>query len=165
MKKILSSLLTVMILSALCACSNDNISETADKSTSQIKESTMEYSEIAEKSDNQITVKVGDKSFTAQLYDNETARAFADMLPLTLNMNELHGNEKYYYLKSPLPSNSSDVGNINNGDIMLYGNDCLVLFYDSFSTEYSYTEIGYIENPSKLAEAVGSGDVTITFEK
>lgn len=165
MKKILLILLTVLILSAFCACSNDNVSETTVKSTSQIQESTMKHAQKNKKSDNVITVQVGDKSFTAQLYDNETAKVFSDMLPLTLNMNELHGNEKYYYLKSPLPSDSSNVGNINNGDIMLYGNDCLVLFYDSFSTEYSYTEIGYIENPSDLAETVGSGDITITFEK
>lgn len=118
-----------------------------------------------EKTDNTITVNVGGKSFSARLYDNETAKAFADMLPLTLDMNELHGNEKYYNLNSSLPTDSSDTGTINSGDIMLYGDNCIVLFYDSFSTEYSYTKIGYIEESTDLADTVGNGNVTVTFEK
>ena len=46
---------------------------------------------------------------------------------------------------------------------MLYGDNCLVLFYESFSTSYSYTPIGYVENPDGLAVVLGSGDVQITF--
>lgn len=87
------------------------------------------------------------------------------MLPLTINMEELHGNEKYYYLDNSLPTESSNVGEINTGDIMLYGSDCLVLFYDTFDTSYSYTRIGYITDTAGLKDAVGSGSVTITFEK
>ncbi|MDE6110389.1 MAG: hypothetical protein K2F65_00590 [Eubacterium sp.] len=118
-----------------------------------------------EKFDNRITVKIGNESFTAELYDNETAKAFAEMLPITLDMNELHGNEKYYYFNNSLPTDTSDIGKINSGDLMLYGSDCLVLFYDSFSTNYRYTKIGHIENSSDLANAVGNGNITITFDK
>ena len=35
-----------------------------------------------------ITITIGNSSFTARLYDNETAKAFSDVLPLTLDMNE-----------------------------------------------------------------------------
>lgn len=115
------------------------------------------------KETNSIIIKAGDKSFSAQLYNNKTAQAFADMLPLTINMIELNGNEKYYYMNNPLPSDSSKVGFINNGDIMLYGDDCLVLFYDSFSTSYSYTKIGQIDNPQELADTLGDGDIQIKF--
>lgn len=48
---------------------------------------------------------------------------------------------------------------------MLYGADCLVLFYESFSTSYSYTRIGAVENVSGLAAAVGRGGVTVSFAK
>lgn len=41
-----------------------------------------------------ITVTVNGRDFTATLEDNETARAFYEMLPLTLEMDELNGNEK-----------------------------------------------------------------------
>lgn len=165
MKNFLLIISTVLILSFLCACGNENVGSAVSESAVKIKESTVKNFDKSEKSDNTFTVNIGDKSFSAQLYNNETAKAFADMLPLTLSMNELNGNEKYYNLKKPLPSDSSEVINIKSGDIMLYKSNCIVLFYDSFSTDYSYTKIGYIENPSELADAVGSDDITITFNK
>ncbi|MDE6752433.1 MAG: hypothetical protein K2J59_06675 [Eubacterium sp.] len=64
-----------------------------------------------------------------------------------------------------MPTDHLNIDNINSGDIMLYGNNCLVLFYKSFLTEYSYTKIGYIENSSNLADAVGSDNITVSFEK
>ena len=54
--------------------------------------------------------------------------------------------------------------NINAGDLMLYGSNCLVIFYESFSTSYSYTKIGHIDNPEGLAETLGSGNIKVTFE-
>lgn len=110
-----------------------------------------------------ISITVGGSVFFAKLYDNDTARAFPALLPMTLNMSELNGNEKYYYLPDKLPTDSQKVGNINTGDLMLYGSDCLVLFYESFSTSYSYTRIGYIEDVSGLTDALGSGSVVVAL--
>ena len=86
-----------------------------------------------------LNIKVGDKNFTATLESNNTTKSLLEKLPLTISMSELHGNEKYYYFNESLPTNSERIGNINTGDLMLYGSDCLVLFYKSFSTSYSYT--------------------------
>lgn len=110
-----------------------------------------------------ITVTVGGKTFTATLAENETADAFKALLPLTLDMTELNGNEKYNYLTGSLPTSASNPGTIHAGDIMLYGSSCVVLFYKTFDTSYSYTRIGQVDDPTGLAEAVGSGDVTVTF--
>ena len=112
-----------------------------------------------------VTVTVGSQTFTAELYDNETAQAFAAMLPLELDMTELNGNEKFFYLDSSLPTNASRPDSIQAGDLMLYGSECVVLFYESFSTPYSYTPIGRVQNPEGLAEALGSDNVTVTLEK
>lgn len=112
-----------------------------------------------------ITVTVGDRKFIATLKQNATAQAFRNMLPLTLPICELNGNEKYYYLDSSLPTQASSPGTIHAGDIMLYGASCVVLFYDTFSTSYSYTPIGRIDNPAGLREALGTGGVTVAFER
>lgn len=107
---------------------------------------------------------IGNKEFSATLYDTTSAQAFAKLLPMTLSMSELNGNEKYKYLSTALPTNSESVGTINAGDIMLYGDNCIVLFYKSFTTRYSYTRIGKIENVAGLQQAVGSGSVSVTFQ-
>lgn len=117
----------------------------------------------SDSNDNLISVTVGGKTFTATLADNETANAFKALLPLTLNMSELNGNEKYHYLSNSLPTNQSNPGTIHAGDIMLYGSSCVVLFYKTFNTSYRYTTIGHIDDPAGLANAVGSGNTTVTF--
>jgi hypothetical protein len=108
-------------------------------------------------------VTVGSKVFAATLSDNATARAFAAMLPLTLDMTDVNANEKYYELAKSLPANASNPGIIQAGDVMLYGSSGLVLFYKTFSTSYTYTRIGKIDDASALAAAVGVGNVAVTF--
>jgi hypothetical protein len=73
-------------------------------------------------------------------------------------------NEKYYYLPNSLPKNSSNPETIKNGDLMHYGSKTLVLFYKTFSTSYSYTKLGSVDDVTGLASALGSGNVTVTFE-
>ncbi|MBD5130815.1 MAG: hypothetical protein HDT43_12970 [Ruminococcaceae bacterium] len=126
-------------------------------------ESSQKDEQTEEENDLSIEITVNGRTFSAELYDNETASAFAERLPLTLDMNELNGNEKYYYLPESLPKNSSRPSGINVGDIMLFGGDCLVIFYDSFSTSYSYTPIGKIVDTDGLAKALGSGGVQVSF--
>ena len=112
-----------------------------------------------------INIIVGSKTFTATLADSETGEAFAALLPLSVTMNELNGNEKYHYLSSSLPTAAYRPGTIHAGDLMLYGNNCVVLFYETFNSSYSYTRIGAIDDPSGLASALGSGNVSVRFEK
>lgn len=110
-----------------------------------------------------LKIKINGQTFIAELYDNPAAQKLKERLPLTLNMKDLHGNEKYYYLDNPLPAKAQHVGKINAGDIMLFGNDCLVVFYQSFNTSYSYTPLGKIENAAALPKAVGRGSVQMEF--
>lgn len=110
-----------------------------------------------------VTLDIGGRTFSATLADNDAAKALAERLPLTLELSELHGNEKYIYLDEDLPTDSLQPGQIQAGDLMLYGSNCLVLFYESFESSYSYTRLGSVDDPEGLTQAVGGGGVTITF--
>ncbi len=46
---------------------------------------------------------------------------------------DLNGNEKHDRLPRSLPSNAAGPGTIRAGDVLLYGNDTLVVFYETFS--------------------------------
>jgi hypothetical protein len=109
-------------------------------------------------------IKIGTNTFTATLYNNATATAFKSLLPMTVNMIELNENEKYFDLPVKLPTNASNPRTIQSGDLMIYGTNTLVLFYKTFSTSYSYTLLGRINDTAKLAAIVGSGNLTVTYE-
>ena len=110
-----------------------------------------------------IKVTIGHTTFAGKPADNPSAKAFEALLPLTLSMTELNGNEKYHYLSSSLPSSPACPGIIEKGDLWLYGDKCVVLFYDSFSTVYSYTRLGKLTNPAGLETVVGAGSINVQF--
>lgn len=153
-----------VLLLTLCSCAvHDNKEKSSEASETEKSESSTIITEG--KADMQkLKLLINGKEFTATLYDTQTARALLEKLPITLTMQELNGNEKYNYLPFDLPTSNESVGNIKTGDIMLWGDNCLVLFYENFSTSYSYTKIGYIESPTDFSEAVGSDDVTVEFK-
>ena len=113
---------------------------------------------------NRMKITVNNRVFNATLEDNPTALAFQKLLPLTLTMSDLNGNEKYVDLPKSLPTASINPGAIQTGDIMLFGNNTLVLFYDSFNTSYSYSKIGKIEQPNEFQSVLGDGNVLVKFE-
>lgn len=109
----------------------------------------------------QITLRINGKDFPAKLYQTETTKSIMQKLPLSITMDELNGNEKFYYFSESFPTQTERVSTIHAGDLKLYGSSCLVLFYESFSTSYSYTSLGFVENPGELAEVLGSGSVYV----
>ena len=96
-----------------------------------------------------LRIQAGDRVFTARLEDTPAAQALAAAMPMTLNMDEMNGNEKYFFLSDALPTNAGQPG--------------LVLFYESFQSAYSYTRLGSITDTAGLADALGSGSVQVTF--
>lgn len=152
--KIIPALLMSLISIQLFACNKNNeVEQTDNVDTISIIATT------------KMKIALGSAVFTATLYENPTTKALIAQLTFTLAMKELNGNEKYYDLPNALPTNAKAGGNIKAGDLMLYGNNALVLFYKDFNTSYSYTKLGYIDNTIGLATALGSDNVTVKFEK
>jgi hypothetical protein len=108
---------------------------------------------------------VGGHRFAITLADTEAARAFVAMLPLPVDMADHNSNEKHAELPTALPTHANHPGTIRSGDLMLYGSRTLVIFYRSFNSAYSYTRLGHVDDPLDLAQALGQGNVRITFTK
>lgn len=112
-----------------------------------------------------VWMTVGQRRFAITMVDDEAARSFAALLPLTLDMPDLNGNEKHVELPKALPTKPIQPGTIRNGDLMLYGSRTLVLFYLTFDSPYSYTRLGRVDDPAGLAQALGRGGSRITFSR
>ena len=158
MKKIIM-LFTTLLFFTMTACANgnsDTMAEPVETTTTEASGTTMN-----------ITLTIGTKTFSATLADNSTTRALVSQFPLTLDMSELNGNEYYVYLDNSLPTAGKNPRTINAGDIKLYGSSCLVIFYKSFSTSYSYTDLGTISDTTGLLDALkkSGGKVTFTVVK
>jgi len=103
------------------------------------------------------------RRFSVTLASTDAAREFMARLPMTLDMTDLNANEKKFELPKNLPANQSRPGTIRYGDLMLWGDNTVVVFYKTFDSAYSYTRLGQVDDPSGLAQALGLGDVQVQF--
>ena len=154
-KRLIVSILVIVSLFMIVGCNSKNTNDEINNNENNIEDNNS--NEVI----SSVKVAINNKEYTLNLEDNETAKSFADLLPQEFNMSELNGNEKYIYLNTTLPTNTSNPKHINSGYVMLYGDNCLVIFYKSFDTSYSYTKIGHIDNLDNL----GNGSITAKFEK
>lgn len=162
-RTVITSLLSISLLLPLPSCTPAG-PDTKEPPKHEIEEPDTEDGQDDDKNEFSMKMIVGEYTFDVEYVDNNTAEAFKKMLPVTLKMEELNGNEKYCYIDSSLPTALSIPGTINAGDIMLFGSNCIVVFYETFKTSYSYTRIGKVKDTASLKKALGSGDVTIKFE-
>ena len=111
-----------------------------------------------------MTVQIGESTFTATLEDNAAVDVLVRMMEndgsVTIRMNDYAGFEKVGSLGSSLPTSNSQT-TTQAGDIVLYQGNQIVLFYGSNS--WSYTRLGKIDDLTGWTEALGSGDVSVTF--
>lgn len=147
MKKLLIVVSILLFISIITGCNNKTketiIKKESDKKVTSIK------------------VLINNKSYDIELENNSTVDEFIKILPQEFNMEELNNNEKYVYMDKSLKTNPYNPKQIEKGDIMLYQDNCLVIFYKSFTTSYSYTKIGHINNLNDL----GKENITAIFEK
>lgn len=112
---------------------------------------------------NTMNITIGQSTFSAELADTPAAKELTALLPLTFTMQDHQRNEKFAELPKALSRQDQVLGRIEAGDIMLWGGDTLVVFYESFQSSYRYTKLGKIKNTAQLKKVVGTGKVTMTF--
>lgn len=144
-------------------------SSTAVESTTPETNPSQTVSEQEEKEEepvmkqNTFSVTVGGTTFTANFADNTGAQALKELLaqgPVTIDMRDYGGFEKVGNLGQNLPTSNSQT-TTQEGDIVLYQGNQIVIFYGSNS--WSYTRLGKIDDLTGWREALGSGDVSVTF--
>ena len=107
-----------------------------------------------------MNVQIGDQIFTATLADTTAAQEFAQMLPMSITLNDNGGFEKVGSLGRSLTASNSQI-TTTAGDIVLYNSSNIVMFYGSNS--WSYTRLGKIDDLTGWADALGSNSVIAIF--
>lgn len=148
--KIISAAVVLVLLINISGCGFQN--KSAPKPDADSSNKAGETADIQEVTKT-MYVNINGTDYAVNLEDNETVKKLVAKLPLECEMRELNGNEKFVYLDFSLPAEPINPKHINAGDVMLYGDSCLVIFYKSFDTQYSYTKIGHIDSLSDLGSS------------
>ena len=118
---------------------------------------------MEENTEVKLNVQVGGQSFLASFEENAAVDAFIEMMeqaPVVIEMRDYSCFEKVGSLGQSLPTSDSQT-TTQAGDIVLYNGNQIVIFYGSNS--WSYTRLGKIDDLTGWEDALGSGDVTVTF--
>ena len=117
------------------------------------KNNTVSKKQKVKEEQQRVKAHIGTKMFTLSLHDSESARAFLKRFPMTVTMQEPNGNELFAYMDENLPTDAQRATKIHTGDVKLFGRDCPMLFYKDFTTAYSYTSLGKVDDAEALAQA------------
>lgn len=167
MKRIITFLISLIIISTLVACgkSNNTPTLTTDEpsitiTTPQDDNSTTEEDGTANM---KLTLKIDGTEVDVLWADNDSVKALKNLAKdgLTINMSKYGGFEQVGSISSTLPSSDTRI-TTNPGDIVLYSSNQIVIFYDS--NTWSYTKLGHINlSKSELIDLLGDEDVVITL--
>ena len=119
-------------------------------------------------SENKIKITIDGRSISATLADNEATKALTEKLtkgPVTITMNNYGGFEKVGALPWSLPASDTRI-TTKPGDIMLYTENNIVIFYGE--NTWAYTPLGVLDitDSDEISNFVGNGSkqVTISLE-
>lgn len=176
MKGFLWFLMSCMLLFSLTACVSVQEEEGANTlnysgvkekdNTTKLASETVTSKVLEENEVVKMDVQIGDSIFTATLAENSAADSFLEMIksaPVVLQMSDYSGFEKVGVLGTNLLTRNSLHSQMTAqaGDIVLYNENQIVIFYGS--NAWNYTKLGKIDDLSGWEEALGSGDVQVTF--
>ncbi|WP_243111278.1 cyclophilin-like fold protein [Acutalibacter sp. 1XD8-33] len=114
---------------------------------------------------NMINLQIEEHNLTAELADNTSAQAFAELLqegPVTVQMHDYGNFEKIGPLPTSLPESNEQI-TTEPGDIILYQGNSVTVYYDV--NTWNFTQLGKVQGVTQqeLKDILGEGDVEITF--
>ncbi|RKJ39790.1 hypothetical protein D7X94_11020 [Acutalibacter sp. 1XD8-33] len=112
-----------------------------------------------------INLQIEEHNLTAELADNTSAQAFAELLqegPVTVQMHDYGNFEKIGPLPTSLPESNEQI-TTEPGDIILYQGNSVTVYYDV--NTWNFTQLGKVQGVTQqeLKDILGEGDVEITF--
>ncbi|MCI9463979.1 MAG: hypothetical protein HFI48_08870 [Lachnospiraceae bacterium] len=138
-------------------------SSTISNESSSLVSQQNDNSTTEENTVEKMILQIGNDTFTSTLENNDAVDALVDMMreaSVVIQMSDYSGFEKVGSLGTSLPTSNKQT-TTQSGDIVLYNGTQIVIFYGSNS--WSYTRLGKIDDLSGWEDALGSGDVTVTF--
>jgi hypothetical protein len=110
-----------------------------------------------------------DRVLTATMADNQTARDFLSLLPLTVKMDDLFGREKYGHLPKPLSNKSDRSDTYEIGQIAYWspGPDIAIYYHQDGDKIPSpgIIVVGRIDSGVEALKVPGSVNVKIELVK
>ncbi len=168
MRKIINILLCIMIIvSVFTGCGKK---ETEPDQPKQTEASTVQGSQETEqtteteKEMTEMKMSINGTNVAVAWEDNESVEALRELASkgLEITMSMYGGFEQVGPIGQDLPANDEQM-TTEAGDIVLYSENQLVVFYGSNS--WDYTRLGHVTDKTaeEMEELLGSGDVTITI--
>lgn len=117
--------------------------------------------------ENKIQIQFDNQTLTATIFDNDTAQDFLALLPLTINMTDIPGQEYAGRLPHPVSTGGHSKTSHVSGDIAYWepGNS-LVFFYES-NPNFGYTihPIGQFDSDPTVFKSLMGQPITVTINK
>lgn len=156
MKKRIAIMLCLAFVCCAGGCEKETVQSTAPSTETEVQE------------EEAVTMKlyINDTEVPVVWENNAAVEALAAEAgkgDIVVNMSMYGGNEQFGPLGKSYPSNNRQV-TTSNGDIVLFNNDQIVVFYGS--NTWSYTKLGRMALPEdEVTELLSNGDITLRLTR
>lgn len=156
MKKRIAIMLCLAFVCCAGGCEKETVQSTAPSTETEVQE------------EEAVTMKlyINDTEVPVVWENNAAVEALAAEAgkgDIVVNMSMYGGNEQFGPLGKSYPANNRQV-TTSNGDIVLFNNDQIVVFYGS--NTWSYTKLGRMALPEdEVTELLSNGDITLRLTR
>lgn len=109
-----------------------------------------------------IKLTAGTREFTAAFYKNATTDALVQMMPMTLPMMDLYGNEMCYRFPNALPTDDAHIQGYEVGEIMYWPpGHSVVIRYAQNGERFEMQKLGKLDSGIEFFKTCGDIDVRV----